>query len=167
MESMSRLRFHHDRLTVYEKSVQRSLLIQLISEEYQSIVFDLAKEFVYKNREQLLESAEQHHPIHQVFSSKRRKVYLEPILANKILEFVDVLPALLEKMPSGRFYNIKQDIDATISYLKSQDIIILGCGFFNWENLFENPPSNTKIYIRHVAMEDDSSLGVYLQLVVS
>lgn len=167
MKPMARLSFHHKRLTDYEKSVQRTLLIQLISEEYKTKVFNLAKDFVIKNREQLLLSAEQHRPKHQVFSSKRHKVYLEPVLANKITNFESKLPLLLEKIPEGRFYNIKQHVEETKAFLKHQDFIGMCGGFFDWQNLFENEPKHTKIYVRHVAMAKNCDLGVYLQLVVS
>lgn len=167
MEPMSRLSFHHARLTDYEKSVQRSLLLQLISEEYKSNVFDLAKSYVAENRNQLLNSAEEVRPKHQVFSSKRHEVFLKPILANKITDFESRLSVLLEKVPEGRFYNIKNNVEVTKAFLKHQDFIGMGCGFFDWQNLLEDAPENTKIYIRHVAMETDCSLGIYLQLVVS
>ena len=167
LDPMSRLSFHHERLTGYEKSVQRELLLQSISEEYKSSVFDLAKKFVVENKEELLLSAEQHRPTHQVFSSKRHKVYLKPILANKITNFENRLPLLLEKIPKGRFYDIKQNIEEAKAFLKHQDFIGMGCGFFDWQNLFENAPKHTKIYIRHVALEQNCDLGIYLQLVVS
>ena len=167
MEPISRLRFHHERLMDYEKSVQRELLLQLISEEYKSKVFDLAKGYVTENREKLLLLAEQHRPKHQVFTSKRHKVSLKPILANRITDFESLLPSLLEKISEGRFYDIKQHIDEAKAFLKYQDFIGMGCGFFNWQNLFENAPEHTKIYIRHVAMEQNCDLGIYLQLVVS
>ena len=167
MEPMSRLSFHHARLTDYEKSVQRSLLLQLISEEYKSNVFDLAKSYVAENRNQLLNSAEEVRPKHQVFSSKRHEVFLKPILANKITDFESRLSVLLEKVPEGRFYNIKNNVEVTKAFLKHQDFIGMGCGFFDWQNLLEDAPENTKMYIRHVAMEADCSLGIYLQLVVS
>ena len=167
MEPMSRLRFHHERISDYEKSVQRSLLLQLISEEYKSNVFDLAKGYVAENRNQLLDSAEQVRPKHQVFSSKRHEVFLKPILANKITDFESRLSVLLEKVPEGRFYSIKHNVEEAKAFLKHQDFIGMGCGFFDWQNLFENAPKHTKVYIRHVAMENDCSLGIYLQLVVS
>jgi hypothetical protein len=167
MEPMSRLRFHHERLAGYEKSVQRSLLLQLISEEYKAKALDLAKGFVTENREQLLLSAEQHRPKHQVFSSKRHEFFLKPILASKITNFESQLSSLLEKIPVGRFYDIKQHDEETKAFLRHQDFIGMGCGFFDWQNLFENAPKHTKIYIRHVAMENNCSLGIYLQLVVS
>lgn len=167
MDPMSRLSFHHERLTGYEKSVQRELLLQLISEEYKSKVFDLAKKFVIENREELLLSAEQNRPKHQVFLSKRHKVYLKPILANRITYFENTLPSLLEKVPVGRFYDIKQNVKETIAFIKHQDFIGMCGGFFDWQNLFENAPEHTKIYIHHVAMEQNCDLGIYLQLVVS
>ncbi len=167
MEPMARLKFHHERLTDFERSVQRELLLQLIREEYKSKVFDLAKNFVCENKEQLLESAEQHRPKYQVFSSKPNKVYLKPIPANKIHDFENRLPLLLEKIPKGRFYDIKQDVEETKAFLKNQDFIGMACSFFDWQNLFENAPKHTKIYIRHVAMEQNCDLGIYLQLVVS
>ena len=167
MEPMSRLRFHHERISDYEKSIQRSLLLQQISETYKAKVFDLAQSFVTENREQLLELAGQHRPKHQVFSSKRHEVFLKPILASKITGFESQLPSLLEIVPEGRFYDIKQHVEETKAFLKHQDYIGMGCGFFDWKSLFEKAPEHTKIYIRHVAMEQDCDLGIYLQLVVS
>jgi hypothetical protein len=167
MAPMSRLSFHHARLTDYEKSVQRSLLLQLISEEYKSTVFDLAKGYVAENIYKLLDSAEQARPKHQVFSSKRHEVFLKPILANKITDFENRLPVLLEKVPEGRFYSIKHNAEETKAFLKHQDFIGMGCVFFDWQNIFENAPKHTKIYIRHVAIEKNGDLGIYLQLVVS
>ena len=167
MAPMYRLKFHHQRLTDYERSVQRSLLLQLISDEYKSKVFNLAKSYVVENNKQLLLSAEHHRPKHQVFSSNRRKVHLEPVLANKITDFESRLPSLLKKVPEGRFYAIHKHVEETKAFLKHQDFIGMGCGFFDWQNLLEDAPENTKMYIRHVAMEADCSLGIYLQLVVS
>ena len=167
MDPMDRLRFHHKRLTDYDKSVQRTQLIQLISEEYKTTVFDLAKAFVTENSEQLVVTAESHSPKYQVFSKNRNEVFLQPILAGKITDIENRLPSLLNKITASRFYDISQNIDETISYLKHQDFIGMGCGFFDWQNLFDNAPQYTKIYIRHVAMEQDCTLGIYLQLVVS
>ena len=169
MQPIARLSFHHKRLTDYEKSVQRTLLMQLISEEYKTKVYDLAKKFVTKNYEKLLVMAKQNKPKYQVFSSnrRRREYYLKPILASQIGEFSDRLPSLLEKIPVGRFYDIKQNLKETTAFLQHQDFIGMCGGFFDWQNLFENAPKHTKIYIRHVAMENDCSLGIYLQLVVS